>query len=58
MLDILIFSGSAGLGIVCAIFLYRFTSLRKHNEHGSVLGNVKYELNNLYFEKSVALEAL
>lgn len=58
MLDILIFSGSAGLGIVCAIFLYRFTSLRKQNEHGSVLGNVKYELNNLYFEKSVALEAL
>lgn len=40
------------------LFSCRFTSLRKQNEHGSVLGNVKYELNNLYFEKSVALEAL
>ncbi|WP_148687380.1 hypothetical protein [Candidatus Nitrosocosmicus hydrocola] len=57
MIDILIFSSSAALGVICAIFLYRFVSIKKHDEPG-VLGNVKYELNNLYFEKSVALEAL
>ena len=57
MIELLIFSSSAGLGIICAIFLYRFISNKKHDEH-VVLGNVKYELNNLYFEKSVALEAL
>lgn len=57
MIDILIFSSSVALGIICAIFLYRFVSVKNHDEP-SVLGNVKYELNNLYFEKSVALEAL
>lgn len=57
MIELLIFSSSAGLGIICGIFLYRFFSIKKHDEQ-VVLGNVKYELNNLYFEKSVALEAL
>ena len=57
MIELLIFSSSAGLGIICGIFLYRFVSIKKHDQQ-VVLGNVKYELNNLYFEKSVALEAL
>lgn len=57
MIDILIFTSSVALGIICAIFLYRFVSVKNHDEP-NVLGNVKYELNNLYFEKSVALEAL
>jgi len=57
MIDIFIILSSAALGVICAIFLYRFVSVKNHDEP-SVLGNVKYELNNLYFEKSVALEAL
>jgi hypothetical protein len=57
MLDILIFSSSVALGIICAIFLYRFISMKKY-DRPNLLGNVKYELNNLYVEKSVALDAL
>lgn len=57
MLDILIFSSSIALGIICGIFLYRYISKEKHDKH-NLLGNVKYELNNLYFEKAVALDAL
>jgi hypothetical protein len=57
MLDILIFSSSVALGIICAIFLYRFISIKKYDKP-NLLGNVKYELNNLYVEKSVALDAL
>lgn len=58
MLDILIFSSSVALGIICAIFLHRFISRKKYDERNNLIGNVKYELNNLYFEKSVALDAL
>jgi hypothetical protein len=58
MLDILIFSSSVALGIICAIFLHRFISRKKYDKRNNLVGNVKYELNNLYFEKSVALDAL
>ena len=57
MLDILIFSSSVALGIICAIFIYRFISIKRYQKP-NLLGNVKYELNNLYIEKSVALDAL
>ena len=57
MLEILIFSSSVALGIICAIFLYRYISMKKYDKP-NLIGNVKYELNNLYFEKSVAIDAL
>lgn len=57
MLDLLIITSSAALGIICSIFIYRFISV-KDRDKPNLLGNVKTELNNLYFEKSVALEAL
>lgn len=57
MLDLLIITSSVALGIICSIFIYRFIRI-KDRDKPNLLGNVKTELNNLYFEKSVALEAL
>lgn len=57
MIDILIIFGSALLGIICSLFIFQVIKLRKESQI-RFLGSVKYELNNLFFEKSVALEAL
>ncbi len=55
MIDLLIITSSVALGIICSIFV---SSRVENRDKPSILGDVKYELNNLYFEKSVALEAL
>lgn len=57
MIDILIVASSAMLGIICAVFVSKIISIRRESQL-KILGNVKYELSSLYFEKSVALEAL
>jgi hypothetical protein len=45
------------LGIICALLVFQIIKIRRESQL-KILGNVKYELNSLYFEKSVALEAL
>jgi hypothetical protein len=57
MIDILIVASSAMLGIICALFVFQIIKIRRESRL-KILGNVKYELSSLYFEKSVALEAL
>lgn len=57
MIDILIVASSAMLGIICAVFVSKIISIRRESQL-KILGNVKHELSSLYFEKSVALEAL
>ncbi len=55
--EFLIILGSVFLGIVCSLFLNRYFVAKKENKI-KLSNNVKSELDNLYFEKSVALEAL
>ncbi|HKX97396.1 MAG TPA: hypothetical protein VJL78_06140 [Candidatus Nitrosocosmicus sp.] len=57
MIEILIVASSAMLGIICALFVFQIIKKRKESR-SRILGNVKYELSSIYFEKSVALEAL
>lgn len=57
MIDILIVASSAMLGVICALFIFQIKKIRRERKL-KILGNVKYELSSLYFEKSVALEAL
>ncbi|HKU83580.1 MAG TPA: hypothetical protein VJP58_06020 [Candidatus Nitrosocosmicus sp.] len=57
MIEILIVVSSVMLGVICAIFIFHILKKRKDSQL-KILGNVKYELSSLYFEKSVALEAL
>jgi hypothetical protein len=57
MIDILIVASSAMLGVICALFGFQIIKKRRESQL-KILGNVKYELSSLYFEKSVALEAL
>ena len=57
MIDILIVASSAMLGVICALFVFQIIKIRRESQL-KILGNVKYELSSLYFEKSVALEAL
>jgi len=57
MIDILIIASSAMLGVICALFVFQIIKIRRESQL-KILGNVKYELSSLYFEKSVALEAL
>ncbi len=57
MIDILIVASSAMLGVICAFFIFQIIKIRRESKL-KILGNVKYELSSLYFEKSVALEAL
>ena len=57
MIDILIVASSAMLGIICALFVFQIIKIKRESQL-KILGNVKYELSSLYFEKSVALEAL
>ncbi len=57
MIDILIVASSAMLGVICALFGFQIIKKRRESQF-KILGNVKYELSSLYFEKSVALEAL
>jgi hypothetical protein len=57
MIDIIIVTSSAMLGIICALFVFQIIKIRRESQL-KILGNVKYELSSLYFEKSVALEAL
>jgi hypothetical protein len=57
MIDILIVASSAMLGVICAILIFQILKIRRESKL-KILGNVKYELSSLYFEKSVALEAL
>jgi hypothetical protein len=57
MIDIIIVTSSAMLGIICAFFVFQIIKIRRESQL-KILGNVKYELSSLYFEKSVALEAL
>lgn len=57
MFSFLIILGSILLGIICSLFVNRVLIIKK--EHKSKSSNdVKSELNNLVFEKSIALEAL
>ena len=57
MIEILIVASSTMLGIICALFVFQIIKIRRVSR-SKILGNVKYELSSLYFEKSVALEAL
>jgi hypothetical protein len=57
MIEILIVASSTMLGIICALFVFQIIKIRRESQ-SKILGNVKYELSSLYFEKSVALEAL
>src|SRR4029079_4248770 len=57
MIEILIVVSSVILGVICAIFIFHILKIRRESR-SKILGNVKYELSSLYFEKSVALEAL
>ena len=57
MIEILIVVSSVILGVICAIFIFHILKKRRDSRL-KILGNVKYELSSLYFEKSVALEAL
>ena len=57
MIEILIVASSAMLGVICALFVFQIIEIRRESQ-SKILGNVKYELSSLYFEKSVALEAL
>lgn len=57
MIDLFIVSGSIALGLISAVFVTRYARNRK-NSNPTLLGNVRNELNNVEFEKSVALEAL
>ncbi len=57
MIDILIVASSAMLGVICALLIFQIIKIRRERKL-KILGNVKYELSSLYFEKSVALEAL
>ena len=57
MIEILIVISSVMLGMICAIFIFHILKKRRDSRL-KILGNVKYELSSLYFEKSVALEAL
>jgi hypothetical protein len=57
MIDILIVASSVMLGVICALLIFQIIKIRRESKL-KILGNVKYELSNLYFQKSVALEAL
>jgi hypothetical protein len=57
MIEILIVVSSIILGIICALFIFQILKTRRESQL-KILGNVKYELSSLYFEKSVALDAL
>ncbi|MDN5845964.1 MAG: hypothetical protein L0H53_06790 [Candidatus Nitrosocosmicus sp.] len=57
MIDILIVASSAMLGVICALLVFQIIKIRRESQL-KILGNIKYELSSLYFEKSVALEAL
>jgi hypothetical protein len=53
----LIFLASICLGIICSLFLNRYFETKKGNKV-KLSNDVKSELNNLYFEKAVAVEAM
>lgn len=57
MIDLFIVSGSVALGLISAVLITRYAINRK-NSNPTLLGNVKNEIKNIEFEKSVALEAL
>lgn len=56
MLNFYFFS-SVFLGIICSLFINRYFATKKENKI-KLSTDVKSELDNLYFEKSVALEAM
>jgi hypothetical protein len=56
-LDFVVVFGSVFLGIVCAIFINRFSKTKKENKI-KASADIKSEFNNLVFERDVALEAL
>jgi hypothetical protein len=55
--EFLTFLGSVFLGIICSLFINRYFATKKENKI-KLSTDVKSELDNLYFEKSVALEAM
>ncbi len=55
--EFLIFLGSVFLGIICSLFINRYFATKKEDKI-KLSTEVKSELDNLYFEKSVALEAM
>ena len=57
MIETLIIASSSMLGVICAFFVFHIIKIRRESRL-KILGDVKYELSSLYFEKSVALEAL
>ncbi len=57
MFSFLIILGSILLGIICSLCINRLLIIKKENKSKSS-NDVKSELNNLVFEKSIALEAL
>ncbi len=56
-LDFVVVFGSVFLGVVCAIFVNRFSKTKKENKINASK-DIKSEFNNLVFERDVALEAL
>ncbi len=57
MLGFLVILGSILLGVVCSISINRILITKKENK-SRTSSDAKSELNNLLFEKSIALEAL
>lgn len=57
MLGFLVVLGSILLGFICSVFINRILIARNENK-SRLSEDVKSELNNLLFEKSIALEAL
>jgi len=57
MLDFLVILGSILLGVVCSICINRILITKRKNK-SRISSDAKSELNNLLFEKSIALEAL
>ncbi len=57
MLDFLIVFSSIFLGIIISLFINRYLIIKKENKF-TLSNDVKSELNDLVFEKSIALEAL
>jgi hypothetical protein len=56
-LDFIVAFGSVILGVVCALFVNRFSKTKKENKI-KASGDMRSEFNNLVFERDVALEAL
>ena len=57
-MDFVVVFGSVFLGVVCAIFVNRFSQTRKENKIKASEEDIRSKFHNLVLERDVALEAL